>query len=65
MIGGVIKYFRFDYEYVLWGIGYVNLVMLLATIPVYESEDEKEPKKDVVDFGDNIQALANYLNNKR
>ena len=33
MIGGVIKYFRFTWDYALWDISYSNLNMLLATIP--------------------------------
>jgi len=47
----VIKYFRFDYDFVLWGISYANLTMLLATIPVYESkidsdDQQKEEEKE-------------------
>lgn len=61
----MIKYFRFSYDYILWGIGYKNLIMLLATIPVYKTEEEKKKEKDneVVDFGDDVNALANYINN--
>lgn len=43
----MIKYFRFSWEYVLWGISFPNLNMLLATIPVYEAEEgEKKKKKE-------------------
>lgn len=58
----MIKYFRFSFEYVLWEIGYTNLIMLMATIPVYDSE-EKDKKDDVIDFGDDVKAMANYINN--
>jgi hypothetical protein len=46
LIGGVIKYFRFSWEYVLWEISFPNLNMLLATIPVYEpvKAEKKEAK---------------------
>lgn len=57
----MIKYFRFDFDYVMWGIGYTNLIMLLATIPVYESEEEKKEKP--IDFGGDVNALANFINN--
>lgn len=39
----------------MWGIPWVNLTMLLATIPVYESDkDEDDPKKKEEDAGDGI-----------
>lgn len=57
MIGGVIKYFRFDYEFVLWGISWANLIMMLATIPTYKDTETKEDKEvdieqpaDLLDF---------------
>ena len=60
----MIKYFRFSYEYVLWGIVYTNLIMLMATIPTYDSDDKKVEKKDgVIDFGDDVGAMAKYINN--
>ena len=49
MIGGVIKYFRLDFETVLWKISYTNLNMLLATIPTYEMEPEKDGKTEEVE----------------
>lgn len=53
-------------DQVLWEIGYANMVMLLATIPVYEPEDpaEKKDEKPVkqFDFGDDVQSLGNFLN---
>lgn len=44
MIGNVIKYFRFSFDYVLWELSYSNLNMLLATIP-----DHEPPKADEVE----------------
>lgn len=64
MIGGVIKYFRFSYDIAVWEIGYVTLVMLLATIPDFDVEKD-EKKNGKVDFGSDIQSLANYINNQR
>lgn len=46
MIGGVIKYFRFSYDYAVWELSYTNLNMLLATIPEYEPADEKKDEKE-------------------
>jgi hypothetical protein len=40
------------------------MIMLMATIPVFETEEEKK-KNTVVDFGDDIQSLANFLNNQK
>lgn len=50
----MIKYFRFSWDYVLWGIPWVNIMMLLATIPVYESDNDDEPKKEET-AGDGIE----------
>jgi hypothetical protein len=44
-IGGVIKYFRFSYDYVLYEISYCNLMMLLCTIPQYKKQEEKDKPK--------------------
>jgi hypothetical protein len=43
-VGGVIKYFRFSYDEVLWTVSYVNINMFLATIPTYEKEDNAQEK---------------------
>lgn len=53
-----MKYFRMSYDDILWGIGYTNLMMLLATIPSYKSEKEKQVKKEV----ENLADLSSYLN---
>jgi hypothetical protein len=42
---------------VLWEISYANLNMLLATIPSYESPEEKKDVEEV----DGIADLAKYL----
>jgi hypothetical protein len=50
----------------MWGLGYRNLIMLLAVIPVYDAEDDKGKKtenNERIDFGDNVVALSNFLNN--
>lgn len=60
MIGGVIKYFRFTYDYVLWEISYQNLAMLLATIPSYEATD-LEKGKEKVEPVDGLDALAGFF----
>ena len=69
-IGSIIKYFRFTWDQAVWEIGYTNLIMLMATIPVFDPDGEGEEKKkevktEVVDFGNDIQALANFLNNQK
>ena len=59
MIGSVIKYFRFNYDYVLWGISFTNLSMLLATIPDTEFDDEN--KKEKAEVVDGFQDLKDFL----
>ena len=50
----------------MWEIGYINVLMLLATIPEYETEDEKKAeKKEIISFGEDVNALANYLNKQK
>jgi|GEM_PF-3748917 len=56
MIGSVIKYFRFTYDYVLWDISYANLQMLLASIPEYESIEEEK-----VEHVESLDGLADFL----
>jgi hypothetical protein len=57
MIGGVIKYFRFPFDDVLWKISYQNIAMLLASIPPYDADEpaKKEDKDEVVDGLDALQ----------
>lgn len=44
----------------MWGISYTNLMMLGATIPKYESPDEKKKEKPkMVDGLDEIEFLKN------
>lgn len=52
----MIKYFRFSWEFILWGISWKNLLMLLNTIPVYDAE-KPEIVKEVEGFDD----LADFL----
>lgn len=59
-----MKYFRLSYDAILWEISYTNYVMLQATIPVFESDEEDNDKK-VSKAGsshEGIDSLANYLN---
>ena len=60
MIGGVIKYFRFTYDYILWEISYANINMLLAAIPEYETEEEKsKPQTKKIDSMADLEKLFN------
>jgi len=59
MIGAVIKYFRFTYDYVLWEISFANLNMLLAAIPDHEPPSEEEKEAEPVD---NMAELAQWMN---
>lgn len=52
----MIKYFRFSFDYVLWGISWANLNMLLATVPKYEAAKDEKEKVEVID---DISQLAN------
>jgi hypothetical protein len=58
MIGGVIKYFRFSYEDVLWNMSYANVNMLLASIPSYETGIDK---KDTVEKPGKMDELENFF----
>lgn len=60
MIGAVIKYFRFTYDYVLWEISFANLNMLLAAIPDHEPAETEEEKEPVP--VDNMAELAKWMN---
>lgn len=54
----MIKYFRFSWDYVLWGISWPNLIMLLNTIPVYTTDaDDNEESKEVGGIDD----IEDYL----
>jgi hypothetical protein len=46
----------------MWGISWVNLLMLLATIPVYKSKTEKEKDDKVVDGFDELSDLDRIIN---
>jgi hypothetical protein len=48
-------------DYLLWELSFQNLSMLLATIPSYESDDEKK-KGDDGKVHDGIDTIAQFLN---
>jgi len=56
-IGIIIKYFRFTYDYILWGISWTNVTMLLRTIPT----DDDEPKEEEKTIN-SIDELMPFLN---
>lgn len=63
----MIKYFRFSWHYVMWGISYTNLMMLMATIPVIEWDDDDDEKgtkqkkpKDIMEV-ESFEELADFL----
>lgn len=57
-----MKYYRFDVDYILWGISFTNLNMLLCSIPEYEiEEDGKGGKEKVVYGGDDITGFFENL----
>lgn len=39
--------------------------MLLATIPSYKSNDKEEKEVETIDFGGDMEKLANFINNQR
>lgn len=65
MIGSIIKYFRFSWHYCLWEIDYTNLMMLVATIPVYspKADNEEEEKEIPVESDMTIEDFINNINN--
>ena len=56
-----MKYFRFSWDEIMWGMSYANLVMLSATIPVYKRGSSSPVKEKVVDLGE-IENEADFLN---
>src|SRR5690606_5980700 len=49
-IGGAIKYWRFSWDYVVWGISFQNLMMLNETVPVYDSKSGKGGRDKTMSF---------------
>lgn len=48
-------------EFVLWGISYANLCMLLATIPVAPESEEKTQREEEAIEADSPMALKTFL----
>lgn len=40
-------------------MSYANFIMLHATIPVYESDEEKKQKEETVDGVDSLESFLN------
>lgn len=58
----MIKYFRFDLDYVLWSMSFTNLSMLLATTPKLIPGNKKEgPEGGPELVTDNPDALRQAL----
>jgi hypothetical protein len=51
-----MKYFRLSWEDILWNVSYVNLNMLIMTIPKYEGIKDKE-ETQVVDGIDELKMI--------
>ncbi|GAA0561527.1 hypothetical protein [Chitinophaga japonensis] len=45
MIGGIVKYFRFSWNEVLWGMSWSNVLMLSATTPSFDNDKENGKEK--------------------
>jgi hypothetical protein len=43
-----VKYFRLTPDYILHDISYVNLIMMLATIPTFKDENEVEEEPEEI-----------------
>ena len=60
-IGAAIKYFRFSYHEVLWEISWVNLNMLIISIPKSKFDKKKSKSEydteEIEDFGEIMGAL--------
>ncbi|WP_234863450.1 hypothetical protein [Flavihumibacter fluminis] len=48
VIGGMIKYFRFSWNEIIWEISYRNIMMLSATIPNYKTKKDKKETSEVI-----------------
>lgn len=55
----MIKYFRFDLDFVYWGISWANLLMLSASIPTYDDLKDKEDDKPAKEISG--KELAGFL----
>ena len=62
---GVIKYFRFDFDYVRWGISWANLLMLRLSIPIYEPADAKKDDARNVETMEDVMDLENFIHAKK
>lgn len=61
-IGGLIKYFRFSWEEVMWELSWTNINMLMATIPQYKpAPKQKEPDDDDEIEAEMAEDLKNFL----
>lgn len=47
MAGSAIKYYRFTWEFVMWGISIQNLQLLLQVIPDYEEDEDSTTVEEV------------------
>lgn len=63
VIGGMIKYFRFSWNEIMWEISYRNIMMLSATIPSYKTKKEKKGSIESVNDRElnSGDELANFL----
>lgn len=64
----ILKYFGWTYDYLLWGISWVNVSLMLADGARYESSDSEGGEKD--EHGRTVirreikgkQAILDYVN---
>ncbi|MDR2834584.1 MAG: hypothetical protein LBV69_00065 [Bacteroidales bacterium] len=53
MIGGLVKYFRFPIDYILYDLSYENMLMLNLSIPSYDNDDKDKDKDKKIINADN------------
>lgn len=55
-----MKYFRMSFDQILWDLSWRNLMMLLATIPVYkrDKDDEKKSVDGIDELGDELKKMG-------
>ena len=59
-VGSILAHFHWTYEYLLWGIPWITVQLMLADMPRYDY-DKKEETKAVPLTTENADDFKNYI----
>jgi hypothetical protein len=57
-LGGIIKYFRFGWDELLWEISFANLIMLVSSVPSTKDKTDEEEKGEEITL-EQMVSIAN------